>query len=262
MDSQGQTSLIDSFKIVFSSARLQYLKKQVSHVFTSKKILALTFDGGSSNRITHHILDTLQSRNVKCTMFLTGNFIRLYPEETKRIVADGHEVGNHSYSHPHLTLLEIDRSSDSRNYVNRDYIKTQLLKTDSMFYQTTKQKMAPLWRAPFGEQNRDIITWAAEAGYKHINWSAKSDSWDWVADTSSALYRTADEIYVHFMRLEEKSGLNGRILLMHLGSERQEDFPYASLGRIIDELKSRGYEFLKISELLSPRTGKSKVAGK
>jgi peptidoglycan/xylan/chitin deacetylase (PgdA/CDA1 family) len=262
MDSEGRTSLIDSFTITFSSPRLNYLSKQVSQFYTPEKVLALTFDGGSSNRITHQILDTLLSRNVKSTMFLTGDFIRLYPEETRRIVADGHEVGNHSLSHPHLTRLEIDGSSTSRDYVNREFIINQLLKTDSLFYQTTQEKMAPVWRAPFGEQNRDILTWAAEAGFKHINWSAKSDSWDWVADTSSALYRSATEIYEHFMQLEVNSGLNGRILLMHLGSERQKDFPYTSLGRIIDELKSRGYKFLTIGQLLNPNSEHGIAAGR
>ncbi len=188
---------------------------------------------------------------MQCTMFLTGNFIRLYPEYVRRMVADGHELGNHSFSHPHLTLLEIDGSSNSKDYVNREFIRRQLGTTDSLFQEVTNRHLTPLWRAPFGELNKDILLWAAEAGYKHINWSAKADSWDWVADTTSNLYRSAEEIYKHYIDLEQKEGLDGRILLMHLGSERSADFPYQTLGKLIDELRERDYHFKSVSQMIN-----------
>lgn len=251
MDEKGHSSLVDSFTVFFSSARIDYLKKQVSRIYTHEKQIALTFDGGSSNRTTLNILDTLKSRGVSCTMFLTGGFIKRYPEYVSRIIADGHEVGNHSYNHPHLTNLEIDGSAKSRPSINRSYIHKELDKTDSLFNLIIGEHLTPLWRAPFGEFNSDILLWAAEAGYKHINWSLKCDSWDWVADTSSNLYRSADEIYAYYMNLEKELGLQGRILLMHLGSERQSDFPYTVLGRLIDSLQERGYTFTTVSKLLS-----------
>lgn len=252
MDEQGHTCLLDSFTVRYSSARIDYLKKQVSRVQTSEKRLALTFDGGSSNKTTLNILDTLKLRNIKCTMFLTGRFIKLFPDYVLRIVQDGHEVGNHSFHHPHLTNLEIDGTGKSREYVNREFVKWELAGADSLFSSLTGHHMASLWRAPFGEVNPDIIHWAAEAGYKHINWSLKGDSWDWVADTTSNLYRSSEEIYAHYMDLEKTSGLQGCILLMHLGSERNSDFPYRILGKLIDSLQERGYQLIKVSELLSP----------
>ncbi len=252
MDEQGRTNVVDSFRIIYSSARIDYLKKQVSRIYTSEKRLALTFDGGSSNKTTLNILDTLKSRNIKCTMFLTGRFIKLFPDYVLRMVRDGHEIGNHSYRHPHLTNLEVDGSSISREYVNRNYIQKELEGADSLFDTITGHHMSSLWRAPYGEVNEDIIHWAAEAGYKHINWSLKGDSWDWVADTTSNLYRSAAEIYDHYIELDSKSRLNGRILLMHLGSERKDDFPYHFLGKLIDTLQKRGYRLVTISELLSP----------
>jgi len=253
MNEKGHSSLVDSFTVFFSSARIDYLKKQVSRTYTPEKQIALTFDGGSSNRTTLNILDTLNSRGITCTMFLTGGFIKRYPDYVTRIIIDGHEVGNHSYNHLHLTNLEIDGSAKLRPYVNRSYIHNELDKTDSLFNLISGEHLASFWRAPFGEINPDILLWAAEAGYKHINWSLKCDSWDWVADTSSNLYRSADEIYTYYMNLENELGLNGRVLLMHLGSERQSDFPYTVLGRLIDSLQERGYTFTTVSKLLSTR---------
>ncbi len=122
---------------------------------------------------------------------------------------------------------------------------------DSMFRRLTGIHLAPLWRAPFGELNRDILRWAAEAGWKHTGWSLRCDSWDWVADSASKLYRTPNEIVTHFERLEQSQGLNGRILLMHLSSERKNEFPYTVLGRLIDSLRGRGYRFVTVSGLLN-----------
>ncbi len=105
MDKNGKSGLIDSFTVLFHSARLNYLEEPLSRVFTKQRRIALTFDGGSAANGTLHILDTLLSRNVKCTLFLTGDFIKRYPALVKRMIADGHELGNHSMHHPHLTNL-------------------------------------------------------------------------------------------------------------------------------------------------------------
>lgn len=250
MDEKGKSALIDSFTVSFHSARLSFLAKPLSRVYTKQKKLALTFDGGSAANGTLNILDTLKSRNIKCTLFLTGAFIRRYPALVRRMLADGHELGNHSMNHPHLTRLEMDGRSESRSYVNRQFIKNELTKPDSLFHLLTGIHLAPLWRAPFGELNRDILRWAAEAGWKHTGWSLKCDSWDWVADSTSPLFRTPQEIVTHFKQLEHKQGLNGRILLMHLSSERKKDFPYSVLGKLIDDLRARGYRFATVSGLL------------
>ncbi len=247
---QGHAVLLDSFSIYFHSPRLSYLKRQISGIHTKEKILALTFDGGSSDKGTQNILDTLRSRKVHCTMFLTGEFIRRYPELVKEIVAEGHEAGNHSFSHPHLTNLELDGSQLTRTGITREKVWKELLRTDSLFKQTSGESMAALWRAPYGELNNEILLWAAEIGFKHINWSLRCDSWDWVADTSSHLYRNPQEMLDYFLNLESETGLQGRIVLMHLGSERKKDFPYTVLGKFIDTLRVRGYRFVRVSTLL------------
>lgn len=261
LDKQGKSTLIDSFTIHFRSARLDYLSRYVTRVSGVKKVLALTFDGGSLKDGSAEILDILKKNKVYCTIFLTGTFIKKYPDLVRRMVNEGHEIGNHSYNHPHLTNLELNGSSSTRANVNRAFIHEQLQKTDSMFYAITRQRMAPFWRAPFGEINKDILLWAAEAGYKHIGWSQRCDTWDWVADTTSALYRSNGQILDHVLTLEKSSGLDGKILLMHLGTERKADYPYLVLEDMIQTLKNRGYRFLKISELLKKKAGKELLSG-
>lgn len=246
----GKSLRLDSFTLNYSAPRLDYLMQPVYRVKTKDKKIAFTFDGGSSNKGTKKILDILRMQNIKCTMFVTGQFVENYPDIVGQIIKDGHEVGNHSYNHPHFTNLEIDGSKTTRKKVTKKYFSKQLNITDSLYHAAFGKHMVPYWRAPFGEINREVLYWAAELGYRHIGWSYHCDSWDWVADKSSQLYRSAKEIEDHFLTLDKERGLNGKIILMHLGSERKDDFPYLTLAALIKELKSRNYKFLKVSELL------------
>ncbi|MBN2426221.1 MAG: polysaccharide deacetylase family protein [Calditrichaceae bacterium] len=250
MDKTGHGTLMDSFTVVLKSLRKDILNKSLRQFYMRDKVVALTFDGGSSDRGTEKLLNMLDSLNIKSTIFLTGHFIKYYPDLAKRIVLAGHEVGNHSYSHPHLTSFEKDGLHNSLSYVNRALIHKQLLKTDSIFFLITGKKMSPLWRAPYGELNNDILSWAAELGYLHVGWSAKCDSWDWVKDESSTLYRNNADMLSHFLDLEEKHGLNGRIILMHLASERDGPMPYQILPELVKNLRNRGYIFEKIGKML------------
>ncbi len=248
----GASELIDSFTVTIHSARLKYLSRPLYSVLHRPKQLALTFDGGSSDKGTLEILDILKTAKVRCTMFLTGRFIQNFPHLVERILADGHEIGNHTYNHPHLTSLEKDGGNTRRDYVDEAYMSGQLNGTDSIFYSRFNQHLKPYWRAPFGEINPRIVHWAAKLGFRHVGWSAHCDSWDWVADTTSKLYRSPADIEAHFLALDDKTGLSGKIILMHLGSERSKEFPYQSLADLIQRLHERGYRLVKISELLQP----------
>ncbi len=247
----GQTQLIDSLHIYFSSARLQYLSQPVLQVRTNKKIIALTFDAGSTNRGSQNILTILRNHNLHCTLFVTGQFLKQHPELVQQMVIDGHEIGNHTFSHPHFTTYNQNSLQKTAPHVNRAFVRQQLLKVDSLFFQLTRKHLAPFWRAPFGEYNKDILRWAAEAGFKHIGWSSKCDALDWTVDSTNALYRSGNEILNHFLKLEKEEGLAGKIILMHLGTDRQADFPYQILPALIDSLQNRGYRFVTVSELLN-----------
>ncbi len=249
----GKTVLVDSFRVNWYSARLEFLSRPVSAVPVSSKKIALTFDAGSTNRGSAELLNILREKGLRCTMFITGTFLKRYPETVRQIVSDGHEVGNHTFNHPHLTTYTENHIQESRRNVDRAFVYRQLLRADSLFNKITKKHLAPYWRAPFGEYNKQILIWAAEAGYKHVGWSKHCDALDWVEDSTAALYRSSEEILKHFLNLEAKSGLRGKIILMHLGTDRKNDFPYLILPALIDSLRQRGYTFYTVSGLLNQK---------
>ncbi len=258
ISSKGQVVLLEKIALNFAPPSLRFLATPVRRGPLEEKKIALTFDGGASNNVTGEILDILKAKGVHCTMFLTGQFLRHYPETVRRIVAEGHEVGNHTFDHPHLTTYEENRRHLTRADVTRDFFQSQLKKTASLFQQITGRRMAPFWRPPYGESNREIRRWAAEIGFREVDWTLGSDrrenmdTRDWVARPGDPGYQTSEEIkskILEFAR-EKEPGANGAIILMHLGSNRQSDFPHRKLPEIIDSLRAQGYQLVKISELL------------
>lgn len=223
----------------------------------SLKKMALTFDGGFHGNLTQEIMDILKEKGVRCTIFLTGQYLSRYPELVKRMVKDGHEIGNHTDTHPRLTTFSQDRSQRTLRGVTRSMVQRELQAAATRFHEITGRRMAPFWRAPYGEHNVQIRGWAEEVGYRHISWTT-GDSWedcmdtlDWVADRGSHLYHTSEEIVEKILSFGggNAGGKNGAIILMHLGSEREEDFPYKKLPVVIDSLRTEGYELVTISEL-------------
>ena len=161
-----------------------------------------------------------------------------------------HELASHTYSHPHLTSFETNNRHHTLEDVDREFVLSQLQKTDSVFYSEFSRHLKPYWRAPYGEYNQEILIWAAEAGYKHVGWSRGGDTRDWISDRDSPLYRSAGEIFNYLVDMESRDQLKGAILLMHLHSDRTDDMPYKILPKIIDFLRSKGYRFVTISKLI------------
>lgn len=248
---QGQSVLVDSFFIDYTSQRIKQLARSFEKLPTSDKILALTFDGGSAATGTDSLIKVLEEKDVQSTIFLTGGFVRNFPGIVKKLLDHKHELANHTFSHPHLTSYENDRQHITLGHVNRDYIFNQLNKTDSLVFRHFAEHLKPYWRAPFGEYNEEILTWAAELGYKHISWSPGCDTRDWVSDEESSLYRTSNEIYEYLLKLESRGRLKGAVILFHLHSDRDHDMPYKMLPKLIDSLRKRGYKLVTISQLLT-----------
>jgi len=216
----------------------------------AEKRIVLSFDAGSSDRGAAEILDALRGRGIRTTVFLTGQFIRRYPSLTRRIAADGHEVGNHTFDHPHLTTYALDRRQATRPGVTEEMLRKELDDTAALYREVTGREMAPLWRAPFGEENDEIRAWAQSIGYRHVSWTHGAgrnlDALDWVADPESPRYRTSDRVITRLLA----SARPGNIILMHLGSER--DDPVAGhLPRLLDTLASEGFRFSTASELIA-----------
>ena len=242
----------DKFMVEYKNSRVEMLRQSIEEGNVENKRLAITFDAGSDSSYTEKILEILEKHNLSCTMFLTGKFIEKHPNLVKKMVKQGHEFANHTYDHPHLTNYRNNHRQELLKSTTRDFIHQQLYKTDSLFFKITGQHLKPFWRAPFGEYNTEILTWAAEAGYVHIKWTDTFDTHDWVTDEESELYHTPGEIFDHFMQAEEERpfGLNGVIVLMHLGSDRNGDHIFEVLPILIQTVQEKGYTLGCISDLL------------
>jgi peptidoglycan/xylan/chitin deacetylase (PgdA/CDA1 family) len=213
-----------------------------------RREILVSFDAGSSSRGARDILDALRLRGVRTTVFLTGEFIRHYPDLARQIAADGHEVGNHTDTHPHLTTYASDGRQATRSGVDRSYLAAELARAAHLYRDATGREMSPIWRAPYGEQNAEIRTWAAEAGYWHVGWTggrAGLDGMDWVSDPAARAYRSSERVVARLIANAE----NGGIVLLHLGSDR--DDPVAPrVPELLDGLLTRGFRLVKASEFL------------
>jgi peptidoglycan/xylan/chitin deacetylase (PgdA/CDA1 family) len=210
--------------------------------------LVVSFDAGSSDRGARQILDALRARGIHTTVFLTGAFIRRYPDVARRVAQDGHEVGNHTDTHPHLTTYAEDARQATRPGVDRAFVARELRATAEAWRSATGSTLAPLWRAPYGEQNVAIRAWAAQEGYWHVGWTggrAGLDGLDWVSNPSSRSYRSAGGLVERLVSHAE----NGGIILLHLGSDR-EDPVAPRVPELLDALARRGFRFARASQFL------------
>jgi len=220
----------------------------------ARKEIALTFDGGGWANAASEILDTLREKEIASTFFLSGEFMRRYPDLVRRIVEDGHEVGNHTENHPHLTSYAANSRHELLPWVNRRFLWRELMGAEMLFLELTGKRMAPFWRAPYGEQNATVRRWAKEIGYQHISWTSDDrarkslDSLDWVADPSQKMYCSSEDVRNRILGYGD--GTNGGIILMHLGTSRRRDRVHERLGEIIEGLQERGYRLVKVSELV------------
>ena len=247
----------------FDAPATPSLSTRLVHDFSrgpaTSKAVALTFDGGALANAVAPILAVIAQKNVRATMFLTGKFIETHAQATFDIWQAGHEIGNHSWDHPHLTRYAINRTQQTLPHVDRSFLQQQLTATSEAFSALTGAQMRPFWRAPYGEHNQELREWAAELGYRHVGWtsgqhaSESLDTMDWVADSTSAAYHSSEEILQRLVTIaaqQDSSGLAGGIILMHLGTLRDHDPAYQALPALIDKLRGYTYRFVTISELI------------
>ena len=133
-------------------------------VDTREKKVAISFDAAWGADATPKLLEILKQHNVKTTFFLTGIWVKKYPEMVKAIAAAGHEIGNHSLTHPHCSSLPGAE------------IKKELVENDALIFNLTG-KHTTLFRPPFGEYDNLVLQTARDSGYEVIQWSV--DSLDW-----------------------------------------------------------------------------------
>lgn len=205
--------------------------KEISKGETDKKIIALTFDGGANADGTEKILDILKQENIKATFFLTGEFIRNYPDKTRSIIASGGNIGNHSFGHPHFAQLSDEK------------IISEIENAEAEFGKLGK-KFDPIFRFPFGERDKRTMEKVSERGYLNIRWTVDSLGW------KGASGGMTKDIVRDRVLLKATPGA---IILMHLGSnfDDKTQLDSEALPEIVRELKSQGYEFVTVSKMLT-----------
>ncbi|MEJ2367715.1 MAG: polysaccharide deacetylase family protein [Acidobacteriota bacterium] len=153
--------------------------------------------------------------------------------------------------------------------VSGPFVESQLKRADVLFKQLTGRNMAPYWRAPFGEYNRQILEWGALAGYRSVYWTEHLDTLDWVADRKSPLFHTPENVLERLIGRSKRApyGINGGVILMHLGTERNGSSRIdLILPSLIDRLKKEGYSFTTVDKTAwgrepAPRPSSFEAAG-
>lgn len=134
---------------------------------TDEKNLYLTFDVGYENGNTGKILDALKKHNANAIFFVTGHFISENEELIKRMVEEGHIVGNHTYSHPDMTKIS-----------SKDDFKNELEKVEDIYKEITGEDMLKYYRPPQGKYSTANLSMAKELGYKTLFWSLAYVDWN------------------------------------------------------------------------------------
>jgi peptidoglycan/xylan/chitin deacetylase (PgdA/CDA1 family) len=211
-----------------------------------RRWICVTFDGGSTAEVAEDVLNVLKEHGIRTTLFLTGDFIRKYPDLVRRMARDGHELGNHTMNHPHFAP-HMKRDPQW----TRERFQKELLDADRAFYQLLGRPMDPYWRAPYGEQTAELRRWAEELGYRHVGWSEGADSLDWATVKEFNLYRSGSAIIERLEKRLRKDDGDGLIVLMHLGSLRPAlDRPAKYLGPFMDWALQDGWHFVAIGDYL------------
>lgn len=191
-------------------------------VETDKPQIALTFDAAWGNEDTKQIMEILRKHNVKVTFFMTGGWVDSYPEDVKMILAEGHDLGNHSENHKNMSQI-----SDSE-------IKEGVMKVHEKVKELTDYDMF-LFRPPYGDYDNHVIKGVRACGYYPIQWDV--DSLDWKDYGVDSIVNTV---------CSHKHLGNGSIILCHNGAK----YTAQALDTLITTLKDKGYEFVPLSQLI------------
>lgn len=219
-------TLLNSLQFVLFPTIMSVVSSQLGRripiysVDVSDKRMSVSLDATWGAARTQDLLDVLDKHGVKATFFLAGYWVEEYPDHVRMIAARGHEIGNHTYSHPHLNAL----GSES--------IKAELNRCSDMIENLTGRRPV-VFRPPFGEYSNKVIEAAEACGLATIQWDV--DSLDWQNLSASAIVR----------RVLDRAQPGSIILFHNNGLHTVE-----ALDAVLRELKSKGYSFVPVSSLL------------
>lgn len=203
----------------------QVISKEISKINTTNKVVVFTFDGGSGIQSMDLILSTLAKYNLTSTFFLTGKWAEANVNDVKRINNAGHEIFNHSYSHPDFATI-----SDAQ-------IAEEFSKTETIISNITDQSTKPFFRPPYGSRNVHIREYAASLGYQDVYWTI--DALDWKESTGTTAETVKSRILDNLAP--------GNIYLMHIG----DNLTGQVLDVVIQEILNRGYTIMSLYEAIT-----------
>ena len=193
----------------------------IYNVETSEKKIAISFDAAWGADDTDTLITILAQYNVPATFFVVGEWVDKYPEEVKRLSDAGHDVMNHSATHPYMTKLSKEKMIAELNTCN-EKIAAVTGKTPTLF------------RCPYGDYDNKVIEAVESIGMKTIQWDVDSLDWKDSATPDSIVTRVTSKVK------------NGSIVLFH----NDADFTPEALPVILEKLQSEGYTFVKIADLI------------
>ena len=219
--------------------RTDTLKKEINLVFTGHEFA----DGAET------IQNTLRKHGIKASFFFTGDFYRNpdFSQAITNLVKDGHYLGAHSDKH----LLYCTWENRDSTLVSREQFMDDLENNYSeMAKFGISRKDTKYFLPPYEWYNRKVSDWVSREGLYLVNFSqGTSSNQDWTYPELGKSFISSDSIFVRIMRYENKSGLNGFILLTHIGTDpRRTDKFYCRLDELILNLKSKGYSFRRINQ--------------
>ncbi|WP_246197142.1 polysaccharide deacetylase family protein [Cytobacillus depressus] len=194
----------------------------ISKGFTNKKDISLTFDAGANAEHTEKILNVLKKHNIRTTMFLTGKWVEKFPELSRRIIEDGHEIANHSYSHPDFTKIPPEQMVE------------ELQKTEECFEKVLGTKGIPIFRPPFGAWDCSVLETVGKVNFPYtVYWSI--DTIDWKETDVGQMVE----------RIMTKATRND-IVLAHLNGNLTAE----AIDTVIPKLLNKGFQIVKVSKML------------
>lgn len=217
-------SAIALFKLS-KSRDVQLFGRLVDRVDTNEKVVALTFDDGPVPAATEKILAELAQAQVPATFFLTGKAIEQHPEAAKQLIAAGHQIGNHSYSHQRMVFMSYQKIADEISKTNE-------------FIRALGYDKKILFRPPYGKKLLMLPLYLQRHNITSITWDIEPES---IPDIS-----TDSEKIAEYVAQQVKPG---SIILLHVMFPARQASMDAVPG-IVSKLKKQGYRFVTVDELL------------
>ena len=190
----------------------------------NEKVIYLTFDEGYENGYTAGILDTLKKHNVPAAFFLVGDYLERNPDLVRRMVEEGHIVGNHTASHPDMSKIS-----------QKEEFSKELQEVENLFREITGKELPKFYRPPQGVYSQKNLEHAQQLGYKTVFWSLAYADWD------NQKQPTRDYAFGKLMPRTH----NGAVILLHATSKTNAEI----LDELLTRWKQQGYEFASIDRL-------------